>query len=288
MSRILCQLLDLVDSASEFYRGSVICRAICHGLAWFAGLFVMDCMAGFPTGTRMAYVLPLWLATRRGGRNAGATLVLVTTISLALVDSARQGRTNGVLINFVLQTGVLYALMLIFNNLESKLRDVEKRASRDSLTGLYNRSSIDERAKKAIDRAIVLNQPLAIAMVDCDRFKELNDQFGHAAGDETLKTLSKTMRRTFMSEATVGRAGGDEFIVIMPNRDRREAQSALETTLERFMAQSDVLERSAGFSYGVAVVGENGFEYDKLLRAADDDMYRRKATRSGLVATLAS
>jgi diguanylate cyclase (GGDEF)-like protein len=288
MSRVLIKAQDLVDYVVEAYHESALFRAICQGVTLFAGLVILDWGAGFPTGTRMAYVLPLWLATMRGGRNAGATLVLVTTITLALVDSARQGRTNGVMVNFVLQTAVLYALMLIFDNLESKLRDVTKKATRDSLTGLYNRSTIDERARKAIDRAIVLNQPMAIAMVDCDQFKELNDEYGHAVGDEVLRILAKTMRRTFMSEATVGRAGGDEFIVIMPNRDRREAQVALQTALDRFLAHTEIVGRSTGFSYGVGVVGENGFEYSNLLRVADEDMYRRKAARSSCAVTLAS
>jgi diguanylate cyclase (GGDEF)-like protein len=212
----------------------------------------------------------------------------VITISLALIDSARQGRTNSLLINFVLQTSVLYALMLIFDGVESKLRDVTNLANRDSLTGLFNRFAIEERARKAIDRATVLDQPLTLAMVDCDRFKELNDQFGHAYGDEVLRLLSKTMRRCLAGDGIVGRSGGDEFIVIMPNRDRVQAMTALEACLDRFMSLTEIVGRSSGFSYGVAAVGESGFEFDQIMRAADHDMYRRKADRSGIIAELAS
>jgi diguanylate cyclase (GGDEF)-like protein len=280
-------IVDWTEWVVDFYHESPLCRAICAGLALLAGLLLIDLVAGFPTGTRMAYVLPLWIATKRGGRTAGATLVLIITISLALIDSARQGRTNGLLVNFVLQTSVLYALMLIFDGLENKLRNVTNLATRDSLTGLFNRFAIEERAKKAIDRAIVLDQPMTLAMVDCDRFKELNDQFGHAYGDEVLRLLSKTMRRN-LGDALVGRSGGDEFIVVMPNRDRVQAMASLEACLDRFMSHTEIVGRSGGFSYGVATVGDCGFEYDKLMRAADHDMYRRKADRSGITADLAS
>jgi len=288
MSRVLNTVLDWIDSATDLYRESALCRALCQGIGLLSALLFIDSLLGFPTGTRMAYVLPIWIATKRGGRQAGAAVVLLATVSLALVDAARQGRTSGFLINFVLQTLVLWALMSIFDKLERDMRSVTTMATRDSLTGVLNRSSIEEKARKSIDRSLILGLPLSIAMIDCDRFKELNDSFGHAYGDEVLRILSKTMRRSFLSEAIIGRAGGDEFVIVLPNRDRIQAFSMLEATLDRFMSHTEIVARSAGFSYGIAVVGEDGIEYERLIRAADEDMYRRKASRSEIIATLAS
>lgn len=281
-------LSDTYDLAVEFYRESPLCRAICLGLGLLSALLVLDWFAGFQTGTRMAYVLPLWAATKRGGRHAGATLVLITTVTLAIIDSAKAGRTNSVLVNFALQTAVLYGLMHIFDSLESHLRNWTNLATKDSLTGLWNRFAIEDKAKKAIDRSTILGQTLTVAMIDCDRFKELNDQFGHAYGDEVLRLLSRCMRRALTSDAVIGRTGGDEFIAILPNRDRSEALSALDLALERFSSHTEIIGRSAGFSYGVAVLGQDGMDYDRLVRLADEDMYRRKSGRSNLAATLAS
>jgi len=288
MASVINTVLDWIDTATEVYRESALCRALCQGIALLAGILTVDSFLGFPTGTRLIYVLPIWMATKRGGKAAGMGLVTLTTLSLALADSARQGRTDGFLTNLVLQTLVLWTLMSIFDKLERDMRNVTTLATRDSLTGVFNRFSIEERGRKAIDRALVMDQTLSIAMIDCDRFKELNDKFGHAFGDEVLRILGKTMRRSFLNEATIGRAGGDEFIVILPNRDRIQSVSILEATLERFMSHTEIVARSAGFSYGIAVVGEDGFEYEHLLRAADEDMYRRKAARSQIAATLAS
>jgi diguanylate cyclase (GGDEF)-like protein len=288
MSRIVAAVAELVDLAVELYRDSSLCRAISLNLAFLAGLMLMDGIAGFPTGTRMAYVLPIWLATKRGGRQAGATLVLVTTALLVMVDSAKGGRNNSMLVNCALQTAVLYTLMLIFDRVESELRTATKLATRDPLTGLFSRIEIEGRGRKAVDRASVSDQPLAVAMIDCDRFKELNDTFGHAFGDEVLRLLSKSMRRCLGSDAIIGRAGGDEFIVVLPSRDRLTALSHLEATLDRFMSHTEIIGRSAGFSYGIAVVGEDGFDYDRLVRSADEDMYRRKANRSHIARPLAS
>jgi diguanylate cyclase (GGDEF)-like protein len=288
MFRYAAALQELVDCAIELYRDSALCRAICMNLLFLAGLMSLDGLAGFPTGTRMAYVLPIWLATKRGGRHAGATLVLVTTFLLVLVDSAKGGRNSSMLVNCAMQTAVLYLLMLIFDRVESELRTVTKLATRDPLTGLFSRMEIEDRGRRAADRGVVSEHPLSIAMIDCDRFKELNDTFGHAFGDEVLRLLSKAMKRCLGSDAIIGRAGGDEFIVILPNRDRLAALSQLEATLDRFMSNTEVIGRSAGFSYGIAVLGEDGYDYDRLLRAADEDMYRRKANRSEKVRPLAS
>jgi diguanylate cyclase (GGDEF)-like protein len=288
MTRFVAAFNELVDLALDFYRESALCRAICLNLTFLAGLMLVDGVLGFPTGTRMVYVLPIWLATKRGGRQAGATLVLTTTALLVLIDSSKSGRTNSMLINCALQTTVLYVLMMIFDRVESELRNVTKLATRDPLTGVFSRIEIEERGRKAVDRYTVVDQPLAIAMIDCDRFKELNDTFGHAYGDEVLRMLCRTMRRCFAPDGVIGRAGGDEFIVILPNRDRMAALSALEATLERFMSHTEVIGRSAGFSYGIAVVGEDGFDYDRLLRAADEDMYRKKANRSHEARPIAS
>src|SRR5882672_5189570 len=99
MMRKLAPVLDLVDSAVSLYRCSALCRAICLGTLMLIGILLIDALVGFPTGTRMAYVLPIWFATRnRGGRQAGATLVVLTTVALALIDSAKEGRTNSMLV----------------------------------------------------------------------------------------------------------------------------------------------------------------------------------------------
>src|SRR4051812_35682156 len=135
MSRVLGPALNLIESAVDLYRESSLCRALCQSLGLLACLLMLDAMVGFTTGSRMAYVLPLWLATKRGGRHAGATMVLLISLSLAVIDSFVKAE-SGVLINFVVQTLVLWGLMLIFDSLESRLRDVTTLATRDSLTGL--------------------------------------------------------------------------------------------------------------------------------------------------------
>src|SRR5579871_3036327 len=184
MQRVLEPIQDLIDSGKQFYEDSSLCRAICLATGILAGILLFDAFLGFPTGTRMVYVLPVWAGVMKGGRKAGGILVLVSTIALAIADSSHHDLKNGVLVNFVLQTVVLATLMLIFDRLESNLRNATTLASRDPLTGLLNRSAFEERAKKAIDKASLNDTALSIAMIDCDQFKELNDHFGHAFGDE--------------------------------------------------------------------------------------------------------
>lgn len=274
---------EWTESVRDFYRSSPCYRAICLGIGLLALLLLVDGLLGFQSGLRMVYVLPLWMATKKGGRYAGTAVLLAITFSLAVADAQMHSHEKIALANFGLQTGVLYLLMMIFDSVESRLRTVTTMATRDALTGLHNRLAIEDRGRRAVDRATVVAQPLAIAMVDCDRFKELNDKFGHAYGDDVLRILARTMKRNLPGDVTVGRTGGDEFVVIMPNRNRAQATSMLEATLEKFMAHTEIVGRGAGFSFGVATLGTNGFEYERLVRAADANMYQRKTGRSAPV-----
>ncbi len=283
MPRLVAPLANAFDRWIELYRTSAACRALVLSFVSLAALIGVDFASGFQPGLRMAYVLPLWLATKRGGRQAGAALVLATALMLAFLDATHLPRNADYMVNFVIQTSVLYSLMRIFHSVESKLRDVTMMATRDALTGLYNRPALEERARKLIDKAALLDQPLVVAMIDCDRFKELNDRFGHAFGDQVLKTLGRSLRKTLPADAIPARNGGDEFIVVFPNRCDGEALAAMEMALDRFMRHVDLVGRCSGFSYGLAVLGEDGHDYEKLLESADQDMYERKAYRSSVL-----
>jgi diguanylate cyclase (GGDEF)-like protein len=283
LRRAFVSVEEWVEWLQSYYRSSATCRAICQALILVLSLVGFDALSGYPTGLRMAYVLPTWLAVKRGGRQAGAALVLITAVLLAAVDAGHQRQNPSILINFVVQTTVLYGLMHIFDSVESKLRD----AARDALTGLNNRLAIEEKAKRALDRAMLLGSPLSIAMIDCDRFKELNDRFGHAVGDEVLRILARTLRRSLPSDAIIGRTGGDEFVAVLPNRNRSQANSTLEAALDRFMSHTEIVGRGAGFSFGVASSGPGGIEYSQLVENADKDMYRNKAERASFTLTLA-
>lgn len=160
---------------------------------------------------------------------------------------------------------------------ETRMRHL---AQHDALTGLPNRRSLQERFALAAEFAKRNDHKIAVLLLDLDRFKELNDSRGHAAGDEALIALAGRLRATVRGADTVARWGGDEFVILASDLDGR---NAVQSVLEKL---SDVISIpiSAGggawtlsASIGVAFYPDDGSVLDDLLNLADSAMYSDKA-----------
>lgn len=164
--------------------------------------------------------------------------------------------------------------------LEKKLEDL---SNNDSLTGLCNRRHFYELAAREVERALRLKSPFALAILDVDHFKLVNDQFGHAIGDKLLAALGKTLKEKMRAIDIVARIGGEEFAVLMPQTELDNATLVLDRLREHMAAIKIVTDdgRSAGFtvSIGVTVRQANEVDIDATLSRADGALYDAK--RSG-------
>jgi len=155
---------------------------------------------------------------------------------------------------------------------------VEQMAISDGLTGLYDRRHIERLMRRELSRARRYEEPLAIAMVDIDGFKRINDTYGHPVGDTVLREVAKAFRNACREGDVVGRYGGEEFLFILPKTDRAGA-GALG---ERIRSAADQLTISArGKTVHVTTsVGTAVFPtyktWEELLKAADDALYSAK------------
>ncbi|MHB8682550.1 MAG: GGDEF domain-containing protein, partial [Acidimicrobiales bacterium] len=140
----------------------------------------------------------------------------------------------------------------------------------DQLTGIGNRRAYDEALRYALSCASRQMHPVAVAIVDLDGLKKINDQGGHLSGDEALVALARTLQESVRSEDGVFRVGGDEFAVVMPFCTSEQAQRMLSR-----IASS----RAPRFSWGVASYPDDGASPELLTRAADVAMYRRRQLR---------
>jgi len=167
-------------------------------------------------------------------------------------------------------------------NLETWLQE---QASTDAMTHASNRSHLLATAESEIRRAHRYSHPLALLILDLDGLKQINDEYGHVAGDKAICHVAETCRECMRSSDLLGRFGGDEFIVLLPQVDL-EAAHRLGERIAAALAASPIIidERSVAVSasFGAAQLGA-GDTLNELLRRADQALYRAKADGRGCV-----
>ncbi|MHC8316308.1 diguanylate cyclase domain-containing protein [Pseudomonas sp. LB3P31] len=177
-------------------------------------------------------------------------------------------------------------------HLQSENETLAHQANHDSLTGLPNRAFFEGRLKRALRHASKLNERVAVLFLDSDRFKEINDSYGHAAGDAVLVAVADRVRAQLREEDLVARLGGDEFAVLLtPLHKTADAERIAEKILASMEepipipGDSQVL---TSLSIGVAVFPDHGNTPGTLLDAADAAMYQAKRLARGAQHTAGS
>jgi len=156
---------------------------------------------------------------------------------------------------------------------------LEELAVRDSLTGLYNRRYLDETLEREVARARREGHPLSLLMIDVDHFKQLNDNYGHRAGDKVLRMLSELLLADTRTEDVACRYGGEEFLVLLPGMPADKARQRAETWRRDIENAAVVFEGHAlkiTASFGIACYPEHGQDPDQLTGAADAALYEAK------------
>lgn len=153
-------------------------------------------------------------------------------------------------------------------------------AYHDNLTGLANRALMEDRITQAIEHAKRYDFMVAVLLVDLDRFKPINDSFGHSAGDEVLKAIGKRLKDSVRASDTVARIGGDEFVAVLDQLQGQEDAARVAQTISRalgepFMVQGRALGISA--SIGLALFPAHASDAQSLIQHADKAMYVAKS-----------
>jgi diguanylate cyclase (GGDEF)-like protein len=160
--------------------------------------------------------------------------------------------------------------------LEAQLREL---ATRDPLTGLYNRRHFMELAEHEIVRVGRTQTPLALCMFDADQFKRINDEHGHAAGDRVLIALARAASSMLRSVDVLGRVGGEEFYALLPDATVANAANVAER-IRCAVHEVAVTADSGAVIHPKVSIGVTGFRpgehLESLLRRADDALYDAK------------
>ncbi|MCR9189593.1 diguanylate cyclase [Marinobacter flavimaris] len=158
--------------------------------------------------------------------------------------------------------------------------ELEQMATRDPLTGLLNRREMSRVLDEELQRARRYQRPMAVLWVDFDHFKDVNDTYGHAAGDSVLRSISRLLLGSVRSVDSIGRFGGEEFVIVLPEMDLEEAQETAERLRRKVAEEPQPLGNGEAvpltISVGVAVYPDHGQTASTLCAAADKAMYLAK------------
>jgi diguanylate cyclase (GGDEF)-like protein len=221
---------------------------------------------------------------------AGMTLYLLLSYTAALAlrlelfHNALDLRVEAVTAALVVGSSIWFAVAAGYiSNLRTRLREsrqqIQALATRDGLTGLWNRRHIDVTLEAAVQHAARHDTALCVVLVDVDHFKRVNDRLGHAIGDRVLKAVANCLASSVRAEDHVGRFGGEEFLLILPAANLSQAIVLAERLRERLNAQPimPVGEGSVTASFGLAD-WRSGEVASALVNRADRALYRAKAT----------
>ena len=161
-------------------------------------------------------------------------------------------------------------------------------AHHDALTGLANRATISQRIEEAAARERRTGEPFSVLLLDLDRFKQVNDTLGHAAGDALLREVAARLKGTLRETDALGRLGGDEFVIVQSRAvNPQQAAIALANRVVELLARPFNIERNdvvIGTSIGIALAPEHAGDPASLLKMADLALYRAKSAGRGTFA----
>ncbi len=182
------------------------------------------------------------------------------------------------ILSVVLGLGILLSILLLLYTSSKRQKNLFEYAQTDALTGVYNKLRTEQEIEDWLSKE-ECQRFQAFFMLDIDYFKAINDLYGHAAGDEALRQVGRTLKEEFWSSDIIGRIGGDEFVVFMKNlRDKETAASHAENFGERIrnLKIKGMEEQKITCSIGIAYAPEHGYSYHTLYKCADSALYEMK------------
>jgi diguanylate cyclase (GGDEF)-like protein len=203
--------------------------------------------------------------------------VTVTIVLLAAVTiGAQPGEIADEPQLFLFPTGLIFAAVALSMALRSAEIDHRKEAVIDQLTGMLNRKALESRTIELELQSKITGQPIGLIVCDIDHFKRVNDVHGHAMGDAVLRDVAYRIRKELRAYDLAYRLGGEEFVVLLPGASdvmTLELAERLRASIENAPVESVPVTAS----FGVAVSGETGLDFERLFADADGAMYCAKA-----------
>ena len=191
--------------------------------------------------------------------------------------------------NVLVSAFVIWGLSHAYENANHKAKSMLRKLEiSDKLTGLYNRTHLNYKFKKVQERAIIEEKELSIIAFDLDFFKRINDEYGHNTGDVVLQVFANIIKENLPVNANAFRLGGEEFAMIMINKNKSNA----ENIAEQIRIQTEIVSKTntqvpakITVSSGITTQNATSADFEKMMKLADKRMYMAKQKGRNCIVT---
>ncbi len=249
------------------------------GVVLTVALGIIDHTTGYEVAFSIFYLLPIFIVSWYSGRGQGLIIACLSAAVWLTADLTSGHEYSHVAIPFwntLIRLGFFVVIVYFATENRALLLREQERARTDPLTSVANSRYFLEILDQEIRRTARYNRPMTLVYLDIDNFKQMNDTRGHGEGDRLLKTLAETIRKRTRSTDIIGRMGGDEFAVLMPETAEREAKAAIDDLRLYLIDRMGEQEWPVSFSIGVLTCYDHACMVNDLIKIADQLMYTAK------------
>jgi diguanylate cyclase (GGDEF)-like protein len=277
-------MMNIIEYLSR--KSKTLLFALCLVLVILLG--VIDYLTGPDFSFFMFYLIPVFGAAWFIGIWAG--IAISTASAISWITAYSMATSFSYSFSTYWDMAMRLVLFLLFSYIFTKMKNIaikldrEKMLARtDYLTDVANRRYFFELANIEIERAYRYKHPFNVIYIDIDRFKAINDTFGHTVGDSILRSVGRTIKNISRSSDIVARVGGDEFVILLPESDHQSVKIVINKIQGKLSEMAQHNEWPITFSFGVATFVSTPGSVDEMVKKADDLMYSAKNAGGNLV-----
>ena len=249
------------------------------GLSLVALLSVLDWVTGPALSFDTFYLIPVAVTVWFAGRKAGVLTAILSAVAWFAADTSSKPESLASPLpywNAVMKLGFLVAVAWILPVLKKEWEQEKASARTDFLTKAANKRSFETAAQVELIRSQRYNRPFSIVYLDVDKFKFVNDRYGHNTGDTLLRATAHTIQEKIRSSDLIARLGGDEFALLLPETQSEAAQIVVKRIHRFLLDLAQKNEWPVTFSFGVATFLRPPESVEEMVKKADTLMYAAK------------
>ncbi len=241
----------------------------------------LDYLTGYELSFSLFYLIPVSISAWHSGKHLGIAVSIVCAATWLAIDYSSGQRYSQLGIPFwnaCVRLGFFIIVARLLWHLRTALEYQSSLAEHDGLTGMLNNRSFKQRCASLASLATRSGRPMVLGYLDLDDFKVVNDSLGHGGGDDVLKAVANMLGERLRKSDIVGRMGGDEFAILLPETDLASARTIFSELHERLMDLATQNRWPVGFSIGVAAFHYPPADPEDAMKYADDLMYKVKGS----------